>query len=105
MRKEIMICGVDCEPGSGYCNNYCNHDTTKPMPDHPLDAPSYIVMQRLVKRAEAACDKADEAVETLRLGHNELFAEGIIHGVQSLADSCERRREKLKLLAGNKTAK
>lgn len=25
-----------CTPGDANCNNYCNHDHSKPMADHPL---------------------------------------------------------------------
>lgn len=38
MVQKIMICGIDCHPGDANCNNYCNYDTSKPMPDHPLPA-------------------------------------------------------------------
>jgi hypothetical protein len=31
MIQKVMICGVDCHPGDANCNNYCNHDTSKPM--------------------------------------------------------------------------
>ena len=35
MKKKIMLCGVDCKAGDANCNNYCNHDTSRPMADHP----------------------------------------------------------------------
>lgn len=36
--QKIMICGRDCIPGGEHCNNYCNHDTSKPMADRAPDA-------------------------------------------------------------------
>ena len=32
---KSFVCGVTCKPGDKNCNNYCNHDRTKPMPDSP----------------------------------------------------------------------
>lgn len=32
---KLYICGVSCHPGGATCNNYCNADTSKPMPDSP----------------------------------------------------------------------
>jgi hypothetical protein len=98
MRKEVMICGQDCHPGDGVCNNYCGHDKSKPLPDHPPEATKKVVYYRLRVRALIACDNADSAVEELRLAHNELFADGIIAGLQNMADRCDKRREMLNLL-------
>ena len=33
--SKIFLCGVTCIPGGKNCNNYCNHDKNKPMPDSP----------------------------------------------------------------------
>ena len=33
MIQKTMICGQDCHPGDANCNNYCNHDKSKPMAD------------------------------------------------------------------------
>ena len=38
MTHKVMICGIDCFPGNANCNNYCNYDKNKPMPDRPLEA-------------------------------------------------------------------
>ena len=96
--REVMICGVDCNPGDGRCNNYCNHDTSKPMADRPPEATPEEVYLRYVHRAEIACCKADAAVEKLHLLHNKQFVDGVVAGFENLAESCERRREKLNLL-------
>lgn len=32
---HFFVCGVTCEMGGRNCNNYCNHDRTKPMPNSP----------------------------------------------------------------------
>lgn len=37
MVDGVRICGQTCQPGGEHCNNYCNHDTSKPMPDAPED--------------------------------------------------------------------
>lgn len=100
MRNEVMICGVDCNPGDGNCNNYCNHDTSKPMASSPPEATKEQVYLRYVSRAKTLCDKADAAVEELRLLHNKQFTEGIVAGLEKLAESCARRRERLNLMKG-----
>lgn len=41
---KSYICGVTCFPGGSYCNNYCNHDHSKEMPDNPL-TDSEIIME------------------------------------------------------------
>ena len=33
--RRNRVCGVDCQPGDGHCNNYCNHDHSKPMAAEP----------------------------------------------------------------------
>ena len=33
--KKVFVCGVTCFPGGKNCNNYCNHDHKKNMPDSP----------------------------------------------------------------------
>ncbi len=36
----VMVCGVDCYPGDGVCNNYCNLAPQKgPMADAPPQGP------------------------------------------------------------------
>lgn len=35
MVQKVMICGRDCTPENGNCNNYCNADPNKPMADRP----------------------------------------------------------------------
>lgn len=32
---KSFLCGVTCFPGGENCNNYCNHDHSKKMPDCP----------------------------------------------------------------------
>jgi len=32
---KFFICGVTCFGGDKNCNNYCNHDHSKPMPANP----------------------------------------------------------------------
>lgn len=32
---RYFVCGVTCHFGDKNCNNYCNHDPEKPMPDGP----------------------------------------------------------------------
>jgi len=32
---KSFLCGVTCFPGGKNCNNYCNHDHSKKMPDSP----------------------------------------------------------------------
>lgn len=32
---KSFLCGVTCFPGRENCNNYCNHDHSKEMPDNP----------------------------------------------------------------------
>lgn len=36
VREGERVCGRDCRPGWETCNNYCNADPSKPMPDSPL---------------------------------------------------------------------
>jgi hypothetical protein len=33
--RLVKVCGSDCHPGDGVCNNYCGNDRTKPMSDNP----------------------------------------------------------------------
>ena len=58
MNMKVMVCGVDCHPGDENCNNYCNHDTSKPMSDHPLAATPE---QRLAFARRVAYEKLREA--------------------------------------------
>ena len=45
MIQKVMICGVDCHPGDGNCNNYCNHNHSKPMADCPPVATPEMVLE------------------------------------------------------------
>lgn len=58
MVQKVMICGVDCHPGDEHCNNYCNHDTSKPMADH---SPSATPEMQLASAKRAALEKLREA--------------------------------------------
>jgi hypothetical protein len=53
-----MICGVDCHPGDDNCNNYCNHDTSKPMANRPPEATPEM---RLASALRVAHEKLREA--------------------------------------------
>jgi len=33
--KKYFVCGITCFPGGKNCNNYCNHNHGKEMPDSP----------------------------------------------------------------------
>ena len=33
---KSFLCGVSCFPGGKNCNNYCNHNHDKEMPDSPV---------------------------------------------------------------------
>lgn len=59
MGNEIMVCGVDCHPGDEHCNNYCNHDKSKPMADRPADATPEMVISRARHKAHRALDEAE----------------------------------------------
>lgn len=61
MKTEVMICGRDCQPGGANCNNYCNHDKSKPMPDHPPAATREMVIVRAKDRAARAISEAEKA--------------------------------------------
>lgn len=63
MKTEVMICGKDCQPGSTNCNNYCNHDKSKPMVDHPPSATREMVIARARGRATKAIEEAEKACE------------------------------------------
>jgi hypothetical protein len=58
MIQKVMICGQDCRPGDANCNNYCNHDKSKPMADHPPAATPEI---QLASALRVAHDKLREA--------------------------------------------
>lgn len=61
MKTEVMICGKDCQPGGANCNNYCNHDKSKPMADHPPAATHEMVISRAKERAVKALADAEKA--------------------------------------------
>lgn len=61
MKNEVMICGRDCHPGGANCNNYCNHDKSKPMADHPPAATHEMVIARAKDRAAKAIAEAEKA--------------------------------------------
>lgn len=58
MIQKVMICGKDCHPGDANCNNYCNHDKSKPMADHPPDATPEV---QLASARRVALEKLREA--------------------------------------------
>lgn len=58
MVQKIMICGIDCHPGDSNCNNYCNHDPSKPMPNSPNPATTE---QQLADAHRVAHEKLREA--------------------------------------------
>lgn len=58
MDKKIMICGVDCHPGDANYNNYCNHDTSKPMADR---SPAATPEMQLASARSIAHEKLREA--------------------------------------------
>jgi len=99
MKNEVMICGVDCNPGDGNCNNYCNCDTGKPMADRPPEATPEQVYLRYVSRAKVLCDKADVAVEELRVLYNKQFTESIVSGFKNILESRDHITELLDLLS------
>ena len=58
MSKKSMVCGIDCNPGDANCNNYCNHDKSRPMADSAPDATEEIVMSQA---KENACQALHDA--------------------------------------------
>ena len=58
MIQKVMICGRDCHPGDVNCNNYCNHDTSKPMADH---SPAATPAMQLAPARRGALDTLREA--------------------------------------------
>ena len=58
MIQKVMICGQDCHPGDANCNNYCNHDKSKPMADHP---PAATPEMQLASARRVAHEKLREA--------------------------------------------
>lgn len=59
--KKAMLCGVDCIPGGVNCNNYCNHDTSKPMADSPPRATPPQQLAYAKRLAHEALRKAELA--------------------------------------------
>lgn len=58
MIQKVMVCGVDCLPGGANCNNYCNHDKSKPMANSPPEATSEML---LASARRVAVEKLREA--------------------------------------------
>lgn len=58
MIQKVMICGRDCHPGDANCNNYCNHDQSKPMADH---SPAATPAMQLASARRVALDTLREA--------------------------------------------
>jgi hypothetical protein len=56
MGKQIMICGVDCQPGDLHCNGYC-----KGTVDIPPDATEEMVIARAKEKAHRALNDAENA--------------------------------------------
>lgn len=61
MGKQVMVCGVDCHPVDENCNNYCNHDKNKPMPDDPREATEAMKIAAAKDAAHRALDAAERA--------------------------------------------
>lgn len=59
--QKVMICGIDCAPGGEHCNNYCNHDKSKPMADAPPAATQEQQIEFARKSAHAKLDEAERA--------------------------------------------
>ncbi len=59
--QKIMVCGVDCIPGGQNCNNYCNHDPSRPMADHAPDATSEQQRASAKRIAQAKLREAEAA--------------------------------------------
>lgn len=59
--KRVMVCGIDCIPGAVNCNNYCNHDNTKPMPDSPPPATPAMQVASARKTAHEKLREAEKA--------------------------------------------
>lgn len=59
--QKVMICGVDCKPGDAHCNNYCNHNKSKPMASSPPDATPEQQIETARKAAHAKLDEAERA--------------------------------------------
>ena len=54
------------------------------------------------KENERLADKYEFAAEALRQLHNQGFNEGILVGLQTIAESCERRRKRQAVPGGEK---
>lgn len=61
MIQKVMICGRDCHGGDANCNNYCNHDTSKPMADHPPDATQAMQLESARRVALNTLREAEKA--------------------------------------------
>lgn len=61
MIQKVMICGRDCHAGDANCNNYCNHDTTKPMADHPPAATPEMQLASALRFANEKLREAEKA--------------------------------------------
>jgi len=46
VNTKSYVCGITCFPGGKNCNNYCNHDHSKNMPDNP-DTYQELVMEEI----------------------------------------------------------
>lgn len=61
MVQKSMICGRDCHPGDANCNNYCNHDKSKPMADSPPLATQEMQIESARRIAHEKLREAEKA--------------------------------------------
>lgn len=61
MQMKVMVCGHDCHPGDAHCNNYCNHDKSKPMADHPPNATPAMQLEFARRVAQEKLREAEKA--------------------------------------------
>jgi hypothetical protein len=57
---------------------------------------AHTITEHAAKENEKLADEYEMAAQMLRQMHNKAFEEGILAGVQSLAESCKRRRDRPK---------
>ena len=56
MKKQVMVCGVDCRQGDANCNGYCTGKA-----DCPADATNEMVLARARDRVANAIAEAEKA--------------------------------------------
>ena len=89
MAQKVMICGRDCTPENGLCNNYCNADPSKPMPDSPPEATQE---QKINTARRIAYEKLQEAEKAwheyfalCELGPERIMAAEVFDNVRNAA--------------------